>query len=116
MEVITEHRGSIGVKPTYAALGVARATYYRQERPRTAPRGRGRHRRALSAEERHRVLEVVNSDRFCDQARAFTPSLHHSLPTSCAMHWAYGKTFKSPALTLPAGALRFIRALHCLST
>ncbi len=70
MEVVTEHRGSFGVKPTCAALGVARATYYRSQNPRTEPRGRGCHPRALSAEERHRVVEVVNSDRFCDQAPA----------------------------------------------
>ncbi len=70
MEVITEHRGALGVKPTCAALGVARATYYRRHSPRTASRGGGRHPRALSAEERRRVLAVVNSERFWDQAPA----------------------------------------------
>ncbi len=66
--MITEHRGSFGVKPTCVALGVARATYYRSQSLRTAPRGGGHHPRALSAEERHKVLSVLHEERFCDQA------------------------------------------------
>ncbi len=58
------------MQPTCAALGVARATYYRTHAPRPGPRTAGRHPRALSAAERHRVLDVVNSERFCDQAPA----------------------------------------------
>ena len=68
--MITEHRGSWGIRPPCVALDVARATYYRRQSPQTAPRGRGRHPRALSAEERHRVVEVVNGERFCDRAPA----------------------------------------------
>ena len=66
--MITEHRGCFGVKPTCAVLGVGRATYYRWDSPRTAPRGGGCHPRALLAEERHRVLSVLHEERFCDQA------------------------------------------------
>ncbi len=68
--MITEHKGSWGITPSCVAFGVARATYYRRQRPQTAPRGRGRHPRALSAEERHRVVEVVNGERFRDRAPA----------------------------------------------
>ena len=68
--MITVHRGSWGIRPPCVALDVARATYYRRQSPQTAPRGRGRHPRALSAEERHRVVEVVNGERFCDRAPA----------------------------------------------
>lgn len=68
--MIREHRASFGVEPSCQALGVARATYYRRHSPRTAPRAVGRHPRALSAEERHRVVEVVNGERFCDWAPA----------------------------------------------
>lgn len=58
------------MKPSCVALGVARATYYRRQRPRMAPREGGRHPRTLSAAERQGVLEVMNSERFCDQAPA----------------------------------------------
>ena len=66
--MITEHRGCFGVKPICTALGVGRATYYRWQSPRTAPRGGGCHPRALSAEEHHKVLSVLHEERFCDQA------------------------------------------------
>ena len=66
--MITEHRGCFGVKPSCMALGVGRATYYRRQSPRTAPRGEGCHPRALSAEEHHKVLSVLHEERFCDQA------------------------------------------------
>ncbi len=66
--MITEHRGCFGVQPICTALGVARATYYRRQSPRTALRGGGCHPRALSAEEHHKVLNVLHEERFCDQA------------------------------------------------
>ena len=66
--MITEHRGCFGVKPICTALGVGRATYYRWQSPRTAPRGGGCHPRALSAEEHYKVLSVLHEERFCDQA------------------------------------------------
>ncbi len=66
--MITEHKGCFGVKPICTALGVGRATYYRRQSPRTAPRIGGYHPRALSAEEHHKVLNVLHEERFCDQA------------------------------------------------
>ena len=66
--MITEHRESWGIRPPCVALGVARATYYRWQSPRTAPRGGGCHPRALSAEEHHKVLSVLHEERFSDQA------------------------------------------------
>ena len=66
--MITEHRGCFGVKPICTTLGVGRATYYRWQSPRTAPRGGGCHPRALSAEEHYKVLSVLHEERFCDQA------------------------------------------------
>jgi putative transposase len=68
--VITEQREGFGVEPICLALGVARSTYYRRQSPRIGPRERGEHPRALSAEERHGVVELMNSERFCDQAPA----------------------------------------------
>ena len=68
MEVVREQQSSFGIKPICQALGVARASYYRSQSPRTEPREVGRHPRALSAEERHKVLGVLNEERFCDQA------------------------------------------------
>jgi len=66
--VIREHRGLFGVEPGCAALGVARATYYRRQSTRTQPRRGGRHPRALWAEEHEKVLSVLHEERFCDQA------------------------------------------------
>lgn len=68
--MITEHRGRFGVKPICTTLGVARATYYRRHSPRTTSRAVGRPPRALSTEERHRVVKVINSKQYCDQAPA----------------------------------------------
>src|SRR3990167_128413 len=70
MAVVREKQSSFGIKPICQALGVARASYYRSQSPRTDPREMGRHPRALSAEEHQEVLSVLNAERFCDQAPA----------------------------------------------
>ena len=70
MEVITEQKGSFGVKPTCWALDIGRGSYYRRQSPRPEPREAGRHPRALSVEERQRVLSLLHEERFCDQAPA----------------------------------------------
>ena len=70
MEMITEQRASFGVKLTCWALGIGRGSYYRRQSPRPEPRKAGRHPRALSAEERQRVLSLLHEERFCDQAPA----------------------------------------------
>jgi hypothetical protein len=60
-------------KTACALLGKARATLYRQRRPRPSePRQRAPvvHPAALSAAEREEVLAVLHSDRFADKAPA----------------------------------------------
>lgn len=61
-----------GVSAACAALGVSRASYYRQQSAATAPRprGGGPQPRALSPAERQAVLAVVHSERFRDAAPA----------------------------------------------
>ncbi len=63
-----------GIAPACNALGLSRATYYRQQNPTSpevleaARRARQRQPRALGAEERQQVLTVVNEPRFVDRA------------------------------------------------
>ena len=59
-----------GIKPACEALGASRATHYRRSRPKLGPRRRPNSPRALSVDERARVLETLNSERFADQAPA----------------------------------------------
>ena len=59
-----EHR----VAPTWAALGVSRATYYRSRQARPEPAPRPSPPRALAPEERALVLEVLHEPRFIDLA------------------------------------------------
>jgi len=59
-----------GRKPACEALGVSRATYYRQRRPAAPARLRPRPPRALRDDERQRVLDTLNSERFADQPPA----------------------------------------------
>jgi putative transposase len=80
MHAAKELACDVGVQPACAALGVARATYYRHQRaestsrreecareandaPRSSPR-------ALSAGERQAVLDVLHAPRFVDRAPA----------------------------------------------
>jgi len=60
------------VKAACAALGVARATFYRRRRPRTTGRRQPRPKpaRALSEAERSEVFDVLCSPRFADRAPA----------------------------------------------
>jgi putative transposase len=68
----------VSVSAACRAVGVSRATFYRQQQAKAAPTScallptpapeRTPHPRALSAEERARVLEVLTSERFCDSA------------------------------------------------
>ena len=70
METIREERGFYGLKAICQGLGVAPASYYRWQSPRTGAREVSRHARALSGEERQGVVAVLNEERFCDQAPA----------------------------------------------
>jgi putative transposase len=60
----------LGVVATCAALGVARATYYRQLQPVHGPAQKRRAPRALADGERKAVLEVLHEPRFVDLAPA----------------------------------------------
>jgi putative transposase len=68
MAMVSEHWGLYSVPSICAGLGIGRASFYRWQRrgPRTLTKRI--HPRALSVNERQDVLEVVNSERFCDQA------------------------------------------------
>ena len=58
----------VGIAPACAALGVPRATYYRQRRPSYGPiRRRPRPARALDDQETAEVLATLNDDRFVDK-------------------------------------------------
>lgn len=61
----------VGVVAATEALEVSRATLYRRRRPApAAPQTRPTSHRALTEEERRRVLDVLNSERFADKAPA----------------------------------------------
>jgi putative transposase len=72
MKAVETFGGDIGVKPACEALGLSRATYYRNK----AGAGAGENStpaaptswRALSSEERKEVLDLMHSERFMDQA------------------------------------------------
>ena len=58
-----------GIRAACSALGVARATFYRQRAPdRSAPANRSRPPLALSELERRVVLDALHSERFIDAA------------------------------------------------
>jgi putative transposase len=67
MQTVAEFRPRFGIAAVCAAIGLARATYYRRANPRpkiarrTPPR-------ALSASERRAVLDVLHEPRFADLA------------------------------------------------
>ena len=60
----------VGVVAACFALGVSRASYYRAQKPKLAPNPRPRPARALSDQERARVLAVLDSEPFMDLAPA----------------------------------------------
>jgi putative transposase len=65
----------VGARAACRALGVAQATHYRRHRRSPAPPppprpARKPQPRALSTQERQRILEVLHSPRFCDVAPA----------------------------------------------
>jgi putative transposase len=68
MAVVSEHKGLYSVRRICAALGLARASYYRLQRANPRAATERTHPRALSVEERKDVLGVLNSERFWDQA------------------------------------------------
>jgi putative transposase len=68
MAMVSEHRGLYSVPSICAGLGIGRASFYRWQRPGRRAVTEPIYPRALSVKERQDVLEVVNSERFCDQA------------------------------------------------
>jgi putative transposase len=62
----------VGIAKACAALAINRADFYRHfaPRPKPPPRQRPTPERALSETERQAVLDVLNSERFCDKAPA----------------------------------------------
>jgi putative transposase len=70
MRTLTELGPRLGVAPTCAALGVARASYYRGQQPRPERRARPKPVRALAPAERQAVLDVLHEPRFVDLAPA----------------------------------------------
>jgi putative transposase len=71
MQAVPEAASELGgTKPACEALGLSRATYYREARPKVGCRRRPSSPRALSEHERKQVLDTLNSERFIDQAPA----------------------------------------------
>jgi putative transposase len=70
MKVVQEVSPALGVGPTCAALGIARSSYYRQQKPKPEPRVRPAPPRALSEAERDEVRAVLHEERFVDAAPA----------------------------------------------
>jgi putative transposase len=70
METVTEIGPRLGVAPTCTALGVARASYYRSLQPPVELAPRPTPARALPAEERQAVVDVLHEPRFVDLAPA----------------------------------------------
>ena len=67
---VTQIGPELGIAPTCAALGLPRATYYRQRRPRHVLPRRRPSPRALTADEQHTVLAQLHEPRFVDLAPA----------------------------------------------
>ena len=70
MKTVTSLGSAIGLVAACAALGVARATYYRRLRPATQPPPKKLPARALPPDERKDVLAVLHEPRFVDLAPA----------------------------------------------
>jgi putative transposase len=70
MQLVEEYAPRDGVALTCAAVGLARATYYRRRRPRPAPRVRPTPPRALSPDQRTQVLNVLHAPEHVDLAPA----------------------------------------------
>jgi len=71
MDAVEKLGGEVPLAQTCQALGVSRATFYRQRRQKETPRTEYRARqspRGLSTEEREQVRGILNSERFMDKA------------------------------------------------
>ena len=70
MDTIKQLGPGLGIAATCAALGVARATFYRQLQPMHGPAPKRASPRSLSAKEKAAVLAVLHEERFADLAPA----------------------------------------------
>lgn len=71
MEAALTLSSEVGIKPACEALDVSRAGFYRKRERRDMPVGEAKQwnsPRALSAEERRGVLDILHTDRFVDKA------------------------------------------------
>jgi len=71
MDAVEKLDGEVPLDQTCQALGVSRATFYRQRRQKETPRTEHLARqspRGLSTEEREQVRGILNSERFMDKA------------------------------------------------
>ena len=67
--LVQQQRGPLSVKGACEALGLNPSTYHRWQQPPRAPKARTSP-RALSAQERQQVLEVLHAPRFVDRTPA----------------------------------------------
>ena len=70
MRTVVEVKDRLGVAPTCAAMGLPRASFYRNQRPRPVQTPRPSPPRALSPEERQTAMLVLHDPRFVDLAPA----------------------------------------------
>lgn len=71
IQAVEQLAPQVGVAAACEALGVSRASFYRQQQPRSIePKPRPRPTRSLSQAEQQKVLEVLHSERFVDQSPA----------------------------------------------
>jgi putative transposase len=71
MQTVEQLAPQVGIVSACEALGVSRASFYRQQRPSSIePKPRPRPTRSLSQAEQQKVLEVLHSERFVDQSPA----------------------------------------------
>jgi|GEM_PF-1103036 putative transposase len=68
MEAARRLSEKVGAAEACRALGVARSSFYRGRTLRVIPQGRHSSPRALSLQEKARVLDVLHSERFVDMA------------------------------------------------
>jgi putative transposase len=70
MQTIIEVKDRLGVAPTCAAMGLPRASFYRNQRPQPVRAARNSPPRALSSAERQTALAVLHEPRFVNLAPA----------------------------------------------
>ena len=70
MQTVADVKDRLGVAPTCAAMGLARSSFYRHQRPQPVSAPRRPPPRALSVAEREHTLAVLHEPRFVDLAPA----------------------------------------------